>query len=91
MLEGHKKNTPINLKNIILKKWMDLGQSRIHWVAFHNVTRKKDDNLLSAVFHASYIAKTATKGNVTNYTKDFATSRLKPANDKDINNILKLA
>ena len=91
LLEGHKKNSPINLQKIIFNTWYSLGQSSISWRAFHNITRLKDEKLNHAIFHASDITKAATKGQASAYTNDFQCSRLKPANDKDINNILKLA
>jgi len=81
MMDGDIIRYPENVHNQVKKIWMDMGGIAFHFANHHYINN--EEKLIEAIKHGSYLAKTRSKGNRPDQTKDTGSSRLKILNNKD--------
>jgi hypothetical protein len=74
MMDGDLVRYPSNIHDQIRKVWTDMGGT-FHFANHHYVDN--EEKLREAILHGSYLAKTRSKGNRPDQTKDTGSSRLK--------------
>ena len=74
MMDGDIVRYPSNVHDQIRKVWTDMGGT-FHFANHHYIDN--ETKLREAILHSSYLAKTRSKGNRPDQTKDTGSSRLK--------------
>jgi hypothetical protein len=74
MMDGDLVRYPSNIHDQVRKVWTDMGGT-FHFANHHYINN--DEKLREAIKHGSYLAKTRSKGNRPDQTKDTGSSRLK--------------
>jgi hypothetical protein len=74
MMDGDIVRYPSNIHDQVRKVWTDMGGT-FHFANFHYINN--EEKLREAILHGSYLAKTRSKGNRPDQTKDVGSSRLK--------------
>ncbi len=74
MMDGDIVRYPSNIHDQVRKVWTDMGGT-FHFANHHYINN--EDKLREAILHGSYLAKTRSKGNRPDQTKDTGSSRLK--------------
>jgi hypothetical protein len=74
MMDGDLVRYPSNIHDQVRKVWTDMGGT-FHFANHHFINN--DEKLREAIKHGSYLAKTRSKGNRPDQTKDTGSSRLK--------------
>ncbi len=83
MMDGDIVRYPSNIHDQVRKVWTDMGGT-FHFANHHYIDNEA--KLREAILHGSYLAKTRSKGNRPDQTKDTGSSRLKILNNKIIRN-----
>jgi hypothetical protein len=74
MMDGDLVRYPSNIHEQVREVWTDMGGT-FHFADHHFINN--DEKLKDAIQHGSYLAKTRSKGNRPDQTKDYGSSRLK--------------
>jgi len=74
MMDGDIVRYPSNIHDQVRQVWEDMGGT-FHFAKHHYIDN--EEKLREAILHGSYLAKTRSKGNRPDQTKDYAASRLK--------------
>lgn len=74
MMDGDLVRFPSNIHDQVRKVWTDMGGT-FHFANHHYIDNEA--KLREAIKHGSYLAKTRSKGNRPDQTKDTGSSRLK--------------
>ena len=74
MMDGYLVRYPSNIHDQVRKVWTDMGGT-FHFANHHYINN--EEKLREAILHGSYLAKTRSKGNRPDQTKDTGSSRLK--------------
>jgi hypothetical protein len=74
MMDGDIVRYPSSIHDQVKKVWTDMGGT-FHFANFHYINN--EEKLREAILHGSYLAKTRSKGNRPDQTKDVGSSRLK--------------
>lgn len=74
MMDGDLVRYPSNIHDQVRKVWTDMGGT-FHFANHHYINN--EEKLREAILHGSYLAKTRSKGNRPDQTKDTGSSRLK--------------
>ena len=74
MMDGDIVRYPSNIHDQVRKVWTDMGGT-FHFANHHYINN--EEKLREAIKHGSYLAKTRSKGNRPDQTKDTGSSRLK--------------
>jgi uncharacterized protein YukE len=74
MMDGDIVRYPSNIHDQVKKVWTDMGGT-FHFANYHYINN--EEKLREAMLHGSYLAKTRSKGNRPDQTKDVGSSRLK--------------
>ena len=74
MMDGDLVRYPSNVHDQVRQVWVDMGGT-FHFAKHHFIDN--EDKLREAILHGSYLAKTRSKGNRPDQTKDYGSSRLK--------------
>jgi len=74
MMDGDLVRYPSNVHDQVKKVWTDMGGT-FHFANHHFINT--EEKLREAILHGSYLAKTRSKGNRPDQTKDVGSSRLK--------------
>jgi hypothetical protein len=74
MMDGDLVRYPSNIHDQVRKVWTDMGGT-FHFANHHYIDT--ETKLREAILHGSYLAKTRSKGNRPDQTKDTGSSRLK--------------
>jgi hypothetical protein len=74
MMDGDIVRYPSNIHDQVKKVWTDMGGT-FHFANHHYINN--EEKLREAILHGSYLAKTRSKGNRPDQTKDVGSSRLK--------------
>ncbi|MGK0272955.1 MAG: hypothetical protein ACI88H_003631 [Cocleimonas sp.] len=74
MMDGDLVRYPSNIHDQVRKVWTDMGGT-FHFANHHYIDNEA--KLREAIKHGSYLAKTRSKGNRPDQTKDVGSSRLK--------------
>jgi uncharacterized protein YukE len=75
MMDGDVVRYPSNIHDQIRGIWFDMGGTNFHFANHHYINN--EEKLREAIKHGSYLAKTRSKGNRPDQTKDYGSSRLK--------------
>jgi hypothetical protein len=75
MMDGDIIRYPSNVHDQAKQIWFDMGGTNFHFANHHYIN--KEEKLREAILHGSYLAKTRSKGNRPDQTKDVGSSRLK--------------
>lgn len=84
ILDGHKVQGGQKLARLARKTWEQMGGTE--WTPkrhYYNLTRNDHQSLQDAIYRVSYLAKGRGKGYRPSQTKDYGTSRIKPASYKE--------
>lgn len=73
MMDGDVVRYPSNVHDQVKDIWTDMGGS-FHFANHHFIDN--EEKLHEAILHGSYLAKTRSKGNRPDQTKDYGASRL---------------
>lgn len=74
MMDGDVVRYPSNVHDQVKEVWEDMGGT-FHFANHHFID--SEEKLREAILHGSYLAKTRSKGNRPDQTKDYGASRLK--------------
>jgi hypothetical protein len=75
MMDGDIVRYPSNIHDQVRGIWFDMGGTNFHFANHHYINN--EEKLREAILHGSYLAKTRSKGNRPDQTKDTGSSRLK--------------
>lgn len=85
MMDGNIVRYPSNIHDQVSKVWTDMGGT-FHFANHHFIDC--EEKLGEAILHGSYLAKTRSKGNRPDQTKDCGSSRLKSRFNQGLGNDL---
>ena len=74
MMDGDLVRYPLNIHEQVRQIWSDMGGPVFHFANHHFIN--SEEKLREAILHGSYLAKTRSKGNRPDQTKDVGSSRL---------------
>tara|TARA_R100000544_G_C2227255_1_gene61731 strand:- start:463 stop:1266 length:804 start_codon:yes stop_codon:yes gene_type:complete len=75
MMDGDIVRYPSNIHDQVRGIWFDMGGTNFHFANHHYINN--EEKLREAIKHGSYLAKTRSKGNRPDQTKDYGASRLR--------------